>query len=204
MASVRTRLGYRAWVRGDVELAGRLAAESQRDARDQFPLIEAQNALLHAHLALVDDRLDDAEASLDRSHELASSLNWAWYESVIGHVHLDLALRRGDLDEAEHQGYAALAIAVEDEYVLAAVHAITGLARVALARDDLERAGLLWGAVSGQGERRLGIYARRWGDDLREETRPAFLAAFARGRELELREGAAIALGVNEIAHTVP
>jgi predicted ATPase len=204
MASVRTRLGYRALVRGDVELAGRLVAESQRDARDRFPLIEAQNALLHAHLALVDDRLDDAEASLDRSHELASSLNWAWYESVIGYVRLDLALRRGDLDEAERQGHAALAIGVDEEYILAAEHAVAGLARVALARGDLERAGLLWGAVSGQGERRLGIYARRWGDDLRKETRTAFLAAFARGRELELWEAAAVALGDDETPQTVP
>jgi hypothetical protein len=109
-------------------------------------------------------------------------------------VRLDLALRRGDLDEAERQGREALAIGVEDEYLLAALHAMVGLARVALARGDLERAGVLWGAVSDQDKRRLGMYSRRWGHELGDETRPAFLAALARGRELELWEAAAIAL----------
>jgi hypothetical protein len=53
---------------------------------------------------------------------------------------------------------------------------------VALAKGDHERAELLWGAVS--------------------ESRPAFLAAVAPGREIGFREASAIALG-DETAHTV-
>ena len=40
----------------------------------------------------------------------------------------------------------------------------------------------------------LGPRATRWRDELRAEKRPAFLAAVARGRELELWDAAAVAL----------
>jgi hypothetical protein len=65
---------------------------------------------------------------------------------------------------------------------------------VALARRDLARAGLLWGAVATIVGDLLGVQTRRWGEELREETRPEFVAAAARGRELELWDVAAMAL----------
>ena len=40
----------------------------------------------------------------------------------------------------------------------------------------------------------LGPRAQRWRDELRAETRPEFLAAVVRGRELELWDAAALAL----------
>jgi hypothetical protein len=40
----------------------------------------------------------------------------------------------------------------------------------------------------------LGPRAVRWRDELSAETRPAFLAAVVRGRELELWDAAAVAL----------
>jgi hypothetical protein len=69
---------------------------------------------------------------------------------------------------------------------------------------NFELAGLLWGAVLAHGEGRLGTYAVQWGDELRKETRPTFLAAVARGRELELWEAAAVALSDDETHQTVP
>jgi predicted ATPase/class 3 adenylate cyclase len=201
-ASVRTRLAYCAASRGEPDLARGLLEDSQRDARDRFPLIETQNATLLTHLALAEDRLDDAEAFLDRSWELAAD-RWGWQAAILRTLRLAVALRRGDPDEAERQGRAALAINVEEEHAaITTMNTIAGLARVALARDDLERAGLLWGSVSEHGERTLGLHAKRWADDLRKETRPTFLAATARGRELDLWDAAAIALGEND--QTVP
>jgi hypothetical protein len=63
-----------------------------------------------------------------------------------------------------------------------------------LARDDLERAGLIWGAVSDQVGGMLGPRAARWRDELQGEARPAFVDAAARGRGLELWDAAAFAL----------
>jgi hypothetical protein len=193
-ALVRMRLAYRARERGEPDLARALLDELQRDSKGSYQVIEAQGALLRAYLALGDGRLEDAEALLDQSHELASGLRWAWWETTVGTARLAVALDRGDLAGAERHGCSTLALEVEEEYGLAALQTITGLARVALARGDLERAGLLWGAISGQAGGMLGPRAMRWRDELRAETRPEFLAAAVRGRELELWDAAAVAL----------
>jgi hypothetical protein len=195
------RLAYRARERGDVELARALVDELQRDTRDRYPLIQAQGALLLAYLAFAEGRMEDAQILLDQSHELASGLRWAWWETTVGTARLTVALEQGDLANAERHGRSTLALEVEEEYGLAALQTITGLARIALARDDLERAGLLWGAISEQAGGMLGPRAQRWRDDLRGETRPSFLAAAERGRELELWDAAAVALGAHEAAH---
>ena len=76
------------------------------------------------------------------------------------------------------------------------MNALGGLAQVLLARGELERAGMLWGATEAEGERVPGweVRGRRWGGDLVDEDRPEFLAAVARGRELDLWDAVAIAL----------
>jgi predicted ATPase/DNA-binding SARP family transcriptional activator len=193
-ALVKMRLAYRARERGEPELARALLDEVQRDARGHYQVVEAQRALLLAYLAIGDGRLEDAEALLDRSYEPASGLRWAWWETTLGTARLAVALERGDLAGAERHGRSALALEVEEEYGVSALQTMTGLARVALARDDLERAGLLWGAISDQVGGMLGPRAIRWRDELRREARPAFLEALARGRELELWDAAAVAL----------
>jgi predicted ATPase/DNA-binding SARP family transcriptional activator len=204
IASLRTRLAYRAFGKGNAQVARRLIDDSQSDARNRFPLIDAQNTLLLAHLALADGRLDDANVLLHHGREVASDLRWAWWEANTLTVLLDVALRRGDPEEAERHGRAALAIDVEQEHAVSAVHAIAGLARAALARGDLERAGMLWGAVSDRGRGEWAGPSARWRDELSEETRPGFVAAFARGRALEMWDAAAIALADGETPRTVP
>jgi predicted ATPase/DNA-binding SARP family transcriptional activator len=193
-ALVRMRLAYRARERGDADLARSLLDELERDADGRYAIIGAQGALLRAYLAFDDGRLEDADALLDKSHELASGLRWAWWDTTVGTARLAVALERGDLANAERHGRSTLALEVEEEYGLAALQTITGLARVALARDDLERAGLLWGAVSEQIGGMLGPRALRWRDELRNEARPTFVAAVARGRGFELWDAAALAL----------
>jgi predicted ATPase/class 3 adenylate cyclase len=203
-AQVRTRLAYRAMAEAEPERAQELLDESQQDALDRFPLIESQNAFLLAHLALAADRLDEAEAAVDRSRELGAALAWGWHDALSHTLRMWIALRRGQLDEAEQEGRAALSISVQAEYAApTTIGAVAGLAQIALARGDFERAGALWGAVSRHDERMWGIHAIRGAEEMRNETRPEFLAAVERGRELELWDAAAIALGEDEEAQTV-
>jgi predicted ATPase len=193
-ALVRMRLAYRARERGEPDLARALVEELQRNAKGRQQVVEAQGALLLAYVALGEGRLEDADALLTQSHELASGLRWAWWETTVGTARLAVALERGDLAKAERHGRSTLALEAEEEYGLAALQTITGLARIALAQDDLERAGVLWGAISEQVGGMLGPRALRWRDELRAEMRPAFLAAMVRGRDFELWDAAAFAL----------
>jgi len=196
VALILTRLAYRARERGERDLALALIDDSNTVAGGRFLVTEAQNALLLSYLAVGDGRLDEAQAALDRSYQLATRLNWRWWEAAVYNVSVVVALERGDLDAAERFGRRALAINLEDEYVRFAGQSILGLAAVALARDDLKRAGLLWGAVSADA-RGMGPLTARWAGELRlrGETEPAFLEAAERGRGLELDDVAALALG---------
>jgi hypothetical protein len=108
-----------------------------------------------------------------------------------------LALRLGDLDEAEREGAAALEIERAQENRLWGLYTIAGLAQVALARGDLEGAGLLWGAAEKEAESlpRWPDERKRRGGALHEEEREQFTSAAERGRELDLWDAAAIALG---------
>jgi hypothetical protein len=108
-----------------------------------------------------------------------------------------LALLRCDLEEAEREGFAALEMERAQENRLWALYTIAGLAQVALARDDLERAGLLWGAAEREAEslpRWPDERARRIGP-LAEEERMSVIEARERGRALDLWDAAALALG---------
>jgi predicted ATPase/class 3 adenylate cyclase len=203
-AGIRTRLAYRAMSESENDRARALFEESQRDASGRFPLIETQNAILLAHLALAEDRLEDVEAALDRGGELGAALRWGWHDAISHTLRLWLHLRRGELDEADRHGRAALAISFEAEHAVpTALGNVAGLAQIALARGELDRAGTLWGAVSAHDERKWGVHALRGAEDMRKELRPAFLAAFERGRQLELWDAVAVALG-EDGAQTVP
>jgi predicted ATPase len=192
--SNRMRLAYCAMARQEYDVARELLHGALRDARGAFPTIQGQGVTLLAHLALFEGRIDDAEAALDESEALAAG-GWKWYVSLRHRQRLAVALARGDLDEAERQGRAGLVINIEQKHAPATTQdSLAGLARVAFLKGDLERAGLLWGAILVQGEHRLGTLAARWREELRAETRPEFLAALERGAELDLWEAAALVL----------
>ena len=67
----------------------------------------------------------------------------------------------------------------------------------AVAKQDFERGGVLWGAACAEGERMPNweILSARLGDVLPDKREPRFVAAFERGRGLDLWDAAAIALG---------
>jgi len=201
MSSIRTRLAFRAFSDGDFDRALQLMKESQSDADGRFLLIETQNAMLVTHIAVAEGRLEDARASVEVASELASRLGWPWYDAIIPTSRMEIALHFGELDEAERQGTLASVLNLEYEHnVPTVVGTLTGLARVALRRGDLERAGLLWGAVLSHGETMLGPRFRERAAELDEEDDLAFLSALARGRELDLRDAVELAA----TSHTVP
>ena len=107
-----------------------------------------------------------------------------------------LGLRQGDLDEAEREGLVALEMERAQENRLWALYTLAGLAQVALARGDLERAGLLWGAAEKEAES-----LPRWPDErarrigaLADEDREPVVTARERGRALDLWDAVEIAL----------
>ena len=204
VAAVEHMLAVSAWRREDWNRMRELTEHSLSLARGRFAFVETTGLYLLGQLALVDGNVERATALTQQSAEKAREAGWTWWESGQLHALLMLALRRGDLDEAEQKGIAALCLEREQENRLWALYTIAGLAQVAHARSDLGRAGLLWGAAEREAER-----LPRWADErarragsLIDEAHPTFQAAFTGGRELDLWDAAAIAL--DEVDQTVP
>ena len=119
-----------------------------------------------------------------------------------------LALDRDDLAEAERDGREGLRIVRDQENRQWALWLMSALARAALARGETGRAGIVWGAVRAETERvPSGSWQARQAEqasDLLAATGSRFLAAVEQGRQLDLWDAAAIALGEDEAAQTVP
>ena len=186
-----------AWRREDWDRMRELTEHALALARDRFTFLEITGYWLSGQLALHDGDVQGAVDFTRRSAEMAREAGWTWWESGQRHELLMLALRRGDLEEAEREGLVALEMERTQENRLWALYTLAGLAQVALARGDLERAGLLWGAAEKEGEslpRWPDERARRIGT-LVEEGREPVVTARERGRALDLWDAAAIALG---------
>lgn len=204
LAGVEHRLAVSAWRREDWESVRRLTEDGLARSRGKFSEIEITCWWLLGQLRLAEGDLEGAIQLTRRSAAMARDTGWTWWESGQLHELLMLALRSGDLDEAEREGRAALSLEREQENRLWTVYTLAGLAQAALARADLERAGLLWGTADAEASRLPsweGERDRRAGA-LTQEERPEFLAGVERGRELDLWDVAAIALGEDD--QTVP
>ena len=143
-----------------------------------------------------------------RSADEARDVEWDWWRAGQLSNLAYLALDRDDLEEAARDAREGLAIDRREENRQWAMWVLTALARVALARGDGERAGLLWGGVQAESERvpygRWHARSSELAADLLSESGQVFLAAVERGRELDLWDAAAIALGEEDDAQTVP
>ena len=197
VALVEQMLAVSAWRREDWDRMRELTEHSLELAEGRFPFIETSNYWLLGQLALIDGDLQLAVELTRRGTEMAHAAGWAWWESGQRHELLMLALRRGELEEAEREGLVALAMERAQENRLWALYTLAGLAQVALARGDLERAGILWGAAEREGES-----LPRWPDErarrigaLTNEDRERVVAARDRGRALDVWDAAAVALG---------
>ena len=197
VALVEQMLAVSAWRREDWDRMRELTEHSLELAEGRFPFIETSNYWLLGQLALLDDDLEGAITLTRRGAEMAHAAAWMWWESGQRHELLMLALRRGDLDEAQREGVTALEMERAQENRLWTLYTLAGLAQVALARGDLEQAGLLWGAAETEGKSlpRWPDERARRGGALVEEDREAFADARERGRALDLWDAAAVALG---------
>jgi predicted ATPase len=186
-----------AWRRQDWEEMRELTELSAGTAEGRFPFIETSNYWLLGQLALIEGDLQRAVDLTRRGTEMAQAMGWDWWESGQRYELLMLGLRGGDLEEAERDGLIALEMVRAQENRLWALYTLAGLAQVARAREDLERAGLLWGAAEKEAEslpRWPDERARRIGS-LVDDDREPVLEALERGRTLDLWEAAEIALG---------
>ena len=152
IAIVEEMLAVSAWRRQDWDRVRELSQHSLELAAGRFPFIETSNYWLLGQLALNDGDLDLAVELTRRGTEMAHAAGWVWWESGQRHELLMLALLQGNLEEAEREGLVALEMERTQENRLWALYTLAGLAQVALARGDLERAGLLWGAAEAEGE----------------------------------------------------
>ncbi len=196
VAMLEHMMAVGAWRRGEWDRMRELTEHALALARERFTFLELTGHWLSGQLALHDGDVEGAVDLTQRSAEMARDAGWSWWESGQRHELLMLALRRGDLDEAEREGLLALEMERTQENRLWALYTLAGLAQVALVRGDLERAGLLWGAAEKEGES-----IPRWPDErarrigaLVDEDREPVVAARERGRALDLWEAAEIAL----------
>ncbi len=204
IAGVQHRLAVSAWRREEWERVRELTEDALDRSRGRFSEIEITGYWLLGQLRLAEGDVQGATELTRQSAQMARDIGWKWWESGQLHELLMLGLRSGDLDGAEREGHAALRLECEQENRLWTVYTLAGLAQTALARGDLGRAGLLWGAVDAEAARLpswVGERARR-GGGLVHEKHLDFDAAVARGRGLDLWDAAAIALGEDD--QTVP
>lgn len=210
-AGILHRLALEPLRLADYEQARRLVDESQSLGEGRFRLIETVNLHIYAELAKADGRVEEAFALELRSAEMARDMQWFWWESGRRDVLIRLGLCLDRVDDAERHGCRAFEIERQQENDMWAVHTLSGLAQVALARGELRRAGILWGAAEAGAERFpvLGFPGRNTGGDERRgalvtERNPEFLRAFDDGRLLDLWDAGAMALGELELPQTEP
>ena len=154
VASLEGRFAIHASYFGDTEDA-RARAEhvSKRATELDMPRLEAQALSALASIAVREGDLDAARELLRRSAVVARGCGFTWWEAGTLADLLELELNAGNLDVAERVGRDALRIARSIEERLLTLFALVGIARIALERRHLERAGRLWGAVLAEMER---------------------------------------------------
>jgi predicted ATPase len=202
-AQLTERLANSASQRGDLERAQELAEESLERSRGRFPLIEVATYSLLGRIRVMSGDDEGGTELLRKSAAMAGDLHWDWWRAgCLGHLAY-LALDRGDLDEAEQDCHEALRLLRPDESPGGTFMPLTALARAALAQGRRRHAGLLWGAVEAELQR--GQYPEAWerrraerAGPLIQEADPEFLAGVQEGRQLDVWDAAAIALGEDE------
>ena len=208
VASLLQRLANSAFQRGEFKQARALLAESQQIAAGRFRYIEIANVSVLGRVAIGSGEIEEGVRLLRQSVDMARDAGWHWWRAgALASLAL-VAVDRGDLDEAERDSLVALQLIREDESRLGTFLPLTVLARVALTRRELRRAGILWGALEAETTRSPQPFWRRVRPDrageLLAEAEPEFLSALEEGAALELWDAVAIALGELELPQTVP
>ena len=203
-AMVLQRLALFPLEQRDLDGARRMIDESQELAASRSPLVDAVNLWMYAAIALEEGNVEEAVGLSEQSAAKASAIGWEWWVSGQRTFLARLALRVGDLESAEREARAALLIAREHENPIRSAGAVASFAQVALARRELERAGLLWGWAEAELTGMMDSDDLELHGPLFAEVDPAFVRAVKGGRHLDLWDAAAIALGELEPTQTEP
>lgn len=135
---------------------------------------------------------------MHESAETAASCEFTLWESWARTDAADVALELERFDVAESDARAALTIAWENGDRRIVVWALILLARSALGRGELERAGRLWAAADAENEESRILAndddVQRVAAPLRTFDAPAFTDALAMGRAAPLEAAVALAL----------
>ncbi len=208
IASLLQRLANSASQRREFDRSRALLRESQELAAGRFPYIEIANITVFGRIAVESGEVEAGADLLRQAADMAGDVDWHWWRASALASLAMIAVRRGKMDEAELNSLEALRLIREDENRTGTFLPLTVLARVALARGDRRRAGLLWGALESEAERaHLPIWERVRSDragPLLDETDRRFVRALDDGRELDLWGALAIALGEDEPPQTEP
>jgi predicted ATPase/class 3 adenylate cyclase len=206
---LRARFAVHAGWHDDSESARRLVAEVRAaNERVGNPIVEPQMLSTLATLSYRERDWERARELYCRSIEAARECGFTMWELWETTTLLEVDLERGALDDAERSGRIALELARRLRDRERGLWALAGLSRAAFERGDVERAGMLWGAVS---EDLRDEPLSRFADDFAVFTAPLaevaearFLAAVEQGCLRTVEEAVAIALGEQESAQTVP
>ena len=208
IASATHRLAMGAVVNGDVRRAQRLAEESLRLSRGRFLMIDVPNYSVLGQALFQEGRYEEGMELVRKSADLAARVGWEWWRCGQLDILAHMAIERGEIDAADRDGSDALRIMRAQENRHWALYTMTTLARVAVERQQLEHAGVIWGAVEGETRRShdSGWKASRsrYGGNLPSETRPEFAAGREHGLDLDLWDAVAIALGEVDAGQTEP
>jgi predicted ATPase len=196
VAHMLQRLANEARRAGDLERAHSLLEESLRLDRSAFN--EAGALMLLGDLAFAEGRPEEAIELLDRTAALAQKINWDWWQKNALMLAADYSLRLERPDEALPRLRESVVIArrIHDRQWL--VFGLALFAWVAAEKGQPERAGTLWGAIEGEGERApIGQWeteGEEYEDYVFAVAGPEFECARAEGRRMSLDEAVEVAL----------
>jgi len=161
-------------------------------------------ALALTNLGIVAQREGDPDRAIElyrQSAERANEVGFLWWEAGARLNLGDAALESGRLDEAETSLRAGLALTKQVGDRQNFVYGIALLARVAFDREQLARAGLLWGAVEAEEQRgQIGQWEadrHEIADVLLSDPDPEFERSRKEGLGLSLEEAVDRALSID-------
>jgi predicted ATPase/class 3 adenylate cyclase len=197
-----TRLAVRAGYTDDADTARRLVAEVRKlNETIAHPVVEPQMLSTLASIAHREGEPREALELTRASVAAAAAASFRLWELWQLETQVQLELELGLTDEAEATAHRALELngRIHDRRIASWV--ITSLARIALLRQQYERAGILWGAVVEAEQTEPHAEAEElaaYSAPLVECSEPTLVVACETGRTLSLEQATAIALAESQ------
>ena len=197
VANVRFRVAANMVMRGETAAAWPLMDEALETFRQLgMRLGEGQVLVFLGEKAYQERDLALACELYLESAAIAHDAGWTWWElGALGNA-AAAERERGGLDEAEHLASRSLALSLEIGDRQHMVFAGAELAVVAALRDDIGRAGRLWGAIEREAASgRVGQweqYRKEFEAPVMRGAGPAFTMACAEGSILSIAEAAGL------------